>query len=64
MDLNVYLAEILAQSHLAELRAQAQHCHQARRAGHRRPFRIALGHALIRTGRRLLGGLAAVEAPA
>jgi HPt (histidine-containing phosphotransfer) domain-containing protein len=64
MDLNVYLAEILAQSHLAELRAQAQQCHQAQQTGRRRPLRVALGHALIRAGHRLLGGLAAVEAPA
>jgi hypothetical protein len=64
MDLNVYLAEILAHAHLAELRAHAQLCHQAQRARRRRPVRAALGHALIRAGRRLAGGLATVEAPA
>ncbi|HEU4367258.1 MAG TPA: hypothetical protein VFV05_03400 [Methylomirabilota bacterium] len=64
MDMNVYVAEILARSHLAELRAQALRCHQAQQAARARPLRVALGHALIRAGRRLLGGLAAVEAPA
>lgn len=64
MDVNVYLTEILAHSRLSELRAQAERCHQAEQAARARPLRVVLGQALIRAGQRLLGGLAAVEAPA
>jgi hypothetical protein len=65
MDMNVYLAEILAREHLDELRAQAVRCQLAQRAARARPpLRVVLGRALIRAGQRLLGELAPVRATA
>ena len=56
MDMNEYALEVLARERLAELRANAEHASRAklgRRAS--RPLRVAVGHALIRVGRRLQG---------
>lgn len=65
MDLNVYTADLLAQSHLAELRAAAERHSLARLARpSRQPLRLALGHALIRMGTRLLGGFTEARASA
>jgi hypothetical protein len=54
MDMNEYALEVLARDRLAELRATGGRAIWAR-AGRRRrrPLRVALGHALIRLGRRL-----------
>ena len=63
MDVNAYTANLLAQSYLAELRASAQRHHLARAAARpRRPLRLALGHALVRIGHRLLDGYTPVRA--
>jgi hypothetical protein len=54
--MNLYLFEIVARDRLAEMRAAAERSHRigaARPASH--PLRVALGHALIRIGRRLQG---------
>jgi hypothetical protein len=56
MDMNEYVLEVVAQDRLAEMREAAARSHRvraARRAS--RPMRIALGHGLIRIGRRLQG---------
>jgi len=56
MDMNEYALEILARDRLAELRATSE---RMRRVPGRRPasrlLRFALGHALIRLGRRMQG---------
>jgi len=56
MDMNEYALEVLARERLAELRANAERVSGAR-LGRRapRPLRVAVGHALIRVGRRLQG---------
>jgi hypothetical protein len=56
MDMNEYALEVLARDRLAELRANAQRAKESR-WGRRssRPLRAAIGHALIRMGRRLQG---------
>jgi hypothetical protein len=56
MDMNEYALEVLARDRLAELRANAQRANESR-WGRRssRPLRVAIGHALIRMGRRLQG---------
>jgi hypothetical protein len=56
IDLNDYAVEIIVRERLAEMRAAAESSHlirQAHPAANR--LRIALGHALIRAGRRLKG---------
>jgi hypothetical protein len=56
MDMNEYALEVLARNRMAELRAEGERTKRVR--GVRpasRPLRIVLGHALIRTGRRLQG---------
>jgi membrane protein DedA with SNARE-associated domain len=56
MDMNEYVLEVVARDRLAEMREAAARSHRvraARRAS--RPMRIALGHGLIRIGRRLQG---------
>jgi hypothetical protein len=65
MDMNLYAAEALSRQYLAELRASAERQNLARVARRpRRPLRLALGHALIRMGTRLLGGLTEARASA
>jgi hypothetical protein len=65
MDMNGYAIETIARQHLAELRADAARRNMAWVAGRpRRPLRVGLGYALVRLGNRLLGGFAAVRAPA
>ena len=62
MDMNGYALELIAHERLNDLRvAAATH---ALRAGRRTSLRVVVGHALVRLGHRLLGGFAAVEAPA
>jgi hypothetical protein len=56
MDMNEYLFEILARDRVAEMRAAAEHSRRVRTPGPAwHPLRVALGHALIRIGRRLQG---------
>ena len=56
MDMNEYALEVLARDRLAELRANGERVIAAS-LGRRspRPLRVAVGHALIRIGRRLQG---------
>ena len=57
MDMNEYALEVLARERLAELRANCERLNLTRAPGRAsRPLRVALGHALIRWGRRLQGG--------
>jgi hypothetical protein len=57
MDMNEYALEVLARDRLAELRADRERARLSRAPGRAsRPLRAALGHALIRLGRRLEGG--------
>jgi len=56
MELNDYVVEIIVRERLAEMRAAAESSHLIRpghSVAHR--LRVALGHALIRAGRRLKG---------
>jgi len=56
MDMNEYALEALARDRLADLRANAQRAKESRLGGRSsRPLRVAVGHALIRMGRRLQG---------
>jgi hypothetical protein len=56
MDMNSYAIEALARTHLAELRAAAEHHDLARAAtGPGRPLRVTLGLMLIRIGTWALG---------
>jgi hypothetical protein len=64
MDVNTYAGMILAEARLAELREAAQRQHVAQAARTPRPIRVTLGHALIRLGQRLLGGLTPARASA
>ena len=65
MDMNLYASEVIARHHLAELRAEAaRHVLARSLAPARPPLRVSVGHALIRMGTRLLGGLTAVRASA
>ena len=64
MDLNVYTLEYLVHQRLEEMRASQEHRRRLEAAQPEpRALRVALGHALIRLGRRLQpvpGGLGAV----
>ena len=56
MDMNEYALEVLARERLAELRANGERVSEAKRGRPApRPLRVAVGHALIRMGRRLQG---------
>jgi hypothetical protein len=56
MDMNEYVFEVVARDRIAEMRAAAERSHRIRAAGLASyPLRVALGHALIRLGRRLQG---------
>ena len=56
MDMNEYALEVLARDRLAELRANRERVSGARLGRPAPgPLRVALGHALIRMGRRLQG---------
>ncbi len=56
MDMNEYALEVLARDRLTELRADRERARLSRTPRASRPLRAALGHALIRLGRRLEGG--------
>ncbi len=63
MDMNEYCMQEIAGERLREMRAAAQIaalCAEAPRP----PLRVILGHALVRLGNRLLGGLTTVRAAA
>jgi hypothetical protein len=64
MDLNGYLVEKLAESHLDELREAAGREALARRLRGRRPLRWTLGQALVSLGNRLRGDLNPARASA
>ena len=64
MDMNVYLVEWWAKERLDEIRAAVVRQQLAGSVRQRPPFRVALGLALIKFGRKLRGGPAAVGAPA
>jgi hypothetical protein len=56
MDMNLYVLEIVTRERLAEMRAAAERSHRIGAAGPAsHPLRVALGHVLIRIGRRLRG---------
>ena len=55
MDPNEYLVECLVKERLAEARAAAARNTLARSLPPRRPARVALGLALVRVGRWILG---------
>jgi hypothetical protein len=56
MHMNEYALEVAVRDRLAELRAQAERSNRVRAVRPAsRPLRVALGHALIRMGNRLLG---------
>ncbi len=64
MDLNVYLAEILVRERLreAERLARASQWMEEASGQRSRPLRVALGRAMIRAGRWVMGR--APDAPA
>jgi hypothetical protein len=64
MDLNGYIVEMLAHSHLDELRATAERHALVRRLRGRRPLRWTLGQALVSLGTRLRGDLSPARASA
>jgi hypothetical protein len=56
MDMNEYAFEIVTRDRLAEMRAAAERSRRVQAGGPAsHPLRVALGHALIRIGRRLRG---------
>jgi len=64
MDMNVYLVEWWAKERLGEIRAAVVREQLAESARQRPPFRVTLGRALIKFGRKLQGTHAAVGARA
>ncbi|HEU4369533.1 MAG TPA: hypothetical protein VFV05_15030 [Methylomirabilota bacterium] len=56
MDMNEYTLDVVVRDRLAEMRADGERTRRIRIARPAsRPLRVALGHALIRLGRRLQG---------
>jgi hypothetical protein len=64
MDMNVYLVEWYAKERLGEIRAAVVREQLAESSRQRPPFRVTLGLALIKFGRKLQGNQAAVGTPA
>ena len=65
MDMNENVFDMLVQTRLAEMRADAaRHNAVAAARPASRPLRVALGLALVRLGSRLAGGFTAVRATA
>src|SRR5262245_46007446 len=56
MEMNEYVFDIMLRQRLAEIREEAEHSHQVRVTSmDSRAPRVALGHMLVRIGRRLQG---------
>jgi len=64
MDMNLYLVEWWAKERLLEIRSAVQREQLAESTRQRQPLRVALGLALISTGRKLEGRARRVDAQA
>lgn len=64
MDMNEYCVQMLARQRLQDLRAEANAMALREAAHPRTPLRVAVGHALVRLGNRLLSGVTPVRATA